>query len=47
MYFTLSIDIDFIQDCDGSFLPWKLNVESVDEVILNHMKRGAHCEQSS
>ena len=35
-----SIDVDFIQDCDGSFLPWKLNVESVDKVIFNHMKRG-------
>jgi len=35
-----SIDVDFIQDCDKSFLPWKLNLESVDKVILNHMKRG-------
>jgi len=34
------VDVDFIQDCDGPFLPWKLNVESVDKVILNHMKRG-------
>jgi len=29
-----SIDVDFIQDCDRSFLPWKLNVESVDKVFL-------------